>query len=231
MEYDIYNERKQINKIANDQLNNLLKNLEIKKGFYINNFPNGNINNIPSGKESTSRTVFSKANTIDSLNHNKSMNFKNNMNNSNIYENINKSTRKDNYGNDIKKGGKHKIAFADELKITASLMKKNENISKNRKSLKLSSSKHLEESLFPKLPMLIIKRRSRTPINSRSSMIKNIINIFKNNKKCKRNIEEFLINVIKFESTKKENKINAYSIKKANNLDEEVCCSCYCFVM
>ena len=231
MENDIYNERKQINKIANDKLDNVLKNLEIKKDFYIKNFPNGTVNNIPSCIESTPRTVFSKMNTIDSLRYNKSMNFKNNLNNSNIYENKIKSiTRKDNFGNDIKKGGKQKVAFADEIKISTSLMKiKNERIPKNRKSQKFVSSQNKEEDLFP---ILILKRRSRTPINSRSSMITNFIHIFEYNKNCKKNIEDYLVNVIKFKSTKKENKINTYSIKKNINTDEEeVCCSCYCLIM
>ena len=136
-------------------------------------------------------------------------------------------TRRDNFGNEIKKGGKHKISFADEIKVAETLMenKNNKKMSKNNKYKKHYSSKCLEGE---NLSISGFQRRAITPKNSRALLKKCICNIYKNNKKI---IEDFLVNVIKIESTKKETKLNTYSIKNRIIPEEEqVCCSCYCSI-
>ena len=110
-------------------------------------------------------------------------------------------TRRDNFGNEIKKGGKQKISFADEIKVAETLMENKNNKKISNKYKKHSSSKCLEGE---NLSISDFRRRAITPKNSRALLKKCICNIYKNNKKI---IEDFLVNVIKIESTKKETKL------------------------
>lgn len=229
MNNDIYNERKQINQIVDKNLPNLLKNLNFKKSIFIPHIQNSNTNELLSNID-TSRSFLSNKTSFDLINQNKEKHIKIRLKNDiflNGEENKNHA-RRDNFGNEIKKGGKQKIAFADEINVVNSLMRfKNKNAPNQRKIKKYSSSKNLNEEI----PVFIGQKRSHTPINSRSSMIQYFFNIYKRNENNKKNLEEFLVNVIEIENLKKETKLNSYSIKKNINIDDDnVCCSCYCFI-
>lgn len=222
MENDIYNERKQIHMVVNNKFNNLLENLNQKKSHLLKNCTNININ---MDNSSNLDSTFSHKKSINSINLKKSDIKLNNDFNIVLEGNSNKANiRKDNYGNEIKKGGKQKIAFADELNLGKSLKK--EYYPKNKKK-KIFSSKNLEEE---NLDILIKKRRSYSPIYKRSSIQKFFFNIYKRN--YKKNFHDFLVDIIKIESIKKETKRNTFSIKKLNSEEEQqVCCSCYCLII
>ena len=125
-----------------------------------------------------------------------------------------KKTRVDNFGREIKKGGKHKIVFADELYLVKTIEE-----GKNKKDKK----KYKDEKYKN------IKRCNSFDICKRYLINHNIDNFCYNKKKP----EKFNnLDIIDFESTKKENKLNTYFIKKNIVVPDEdnVCCSCYCSI-
>ena len=226
MENDIYNEGNTINKIIKDKQNNLLPKLILKKELILKKIDYENLKDNTFGNQSTARSNLPKSLLQNSEIKNQLVR-KTTMpfSEENSFRSF---TRRDNFGNEIKKGGKHKISFADEIKVAETLMgnkNNNKKMSKNNKYKKHYSSKCLEGE---NLSISGFQRRAITPKNSRALLKKCICNIYKNNKKI---IEDFLVNVIKIESTKKETKLNTYSIKNRIIPEEEqVCCSCYCSI-
>lgn len=227
MENDIYNEGNTINKIIKDKKENLLPRLNLNKDFLLKKIDYENFKNNTISKLSTASSNLPK-NSLQNSENKKLLLKKSTMpfSEENSYKSY---TRRDNFGNEIKKGGKHKISFADEIKVAETIMENknnNKKMSKNNKYKKHSSTKCLEWEI---LSISVIQRRAITPKNNRDLLKKSIYNIYKNNKKILE--EDFLVNVIKIESTKKETKLNTYSIKNRINPEEEqVCCSCYCSV-
>ena len=221
MKNDIYNENKEVKKITNENQIILINNIKLTKKLLLKNLSNEN-NEMSNSKESTSRTYeFMNMYKIKSE---KKLNIP--------FSEVNSSKssiRKDNFGNEIKKGGKQKIAFADEIKVVDALFENNKNNKlKNNRKKNFSSSKCLFEDI---LSINKIKKRELTPKNSKSSLIKIINNIYKYNIN-KKYFEDLLVNVIKVESTKKETKLNTFFMNNRNNSEEEqVCCSCYCSIL
>ena len=222
MKNDIYNENKEVKKITNENQIILINNIKLTKKLLLKNLSNEN-NEMSNSKESTSRTYeFMNMYKIKSE---KKLNIP--------FSEVNSSKssiRKDNFGNEIKKGGKQKIAFADEIKVVDALFENNKNNKlKNNRKKNFPSSKCLFEDI---LSINKIKERSLTPKSSKSSLIKIINNIYKYNIN-KKYFEDLLVNVIKIESTKKETKLNTFFMNNRNNIEEEqqVCCSCYCSIL
>lgn len=221
MKNDIYNENKEVKKITNENQIILINNIKLTKKLLLKNLSNEN-NEMSNSKESTSRTYeFMNMYKIKSE---KKLNIP--------FSEVNSSKssiRKDNFGNEIKKGGKQKIAFADEIQVVNDLLENNKNNKlKNNRKKNFSSSKCLFEDI---LSINKIKKRALTPKNSKSSLIKIINNIYKYNIN-KKYFEDLLVNVIKIESTKKETKLNTFFMNNRNNSEEEqVCCSCYCSIL
>ena len=223
MENELYEERRQISKIVND---NLLKKLSLKKKVLfqelnVNDIAtiNGSINGTVSSVKSTSSSSFRFYNKLAIVSQKYS--FKKNLEEE-------PSSRKDNFGNEIKKGGKQKIAFADELNIIQSIMPKDKNENKNGRIY--SPSKDLDKRNF--FPLMRTRKRAYTLDISRASMMKNILNIKKNNTNKKRELEGPLVDVINVECIKKETKLNTYIVKKTINEEQEqdTCCTCYCSI-
>ena len=223
---DIYNENKGVRKITNENQIILINNIKLTKKLLLNNLSNEN-NEMPISKESTSRTIISNYEFMNKYK------IKSEKKLSIPFSEVNSSKssiRKDNFGNEIKKGGKQKIAFADEIKVVDSLFENNKNNKlKNNRKKNFPSSKCLFEDI---LSINKIKERSLTPKSSKSSLIKIINNIYKYNIN-KKYFEDLLVNVIKIESTKKETKLNTFFMNNRNNIEEEqqVCCSCYCSIL
>ena len=162
---------------------------------------------------------------------------KNRINIEKIYEK--KKTRFDNFGQEIKKGGKHKIVFADELHkvktidFDKNIIKKGNVNNKNNK----------RRNSFPKCK---VEKKEKKEKIERCGIIKrnNSFDICK--RYLKYHLKEFCISsisnkkpdkfinldIIDFESTKKENKLNTYFFRKNIVVPDEdnVCCSCYCSI-
>jgi len=229
MENDIYNETKRISKITE---NNSLENLIIQKRLIFNNIPNINLNDYSNTIETSSHTASSRKNILFNLKKEKEntnkLDLKKNLNILFSQDNSNKpSVRKDNYGKEIKKGGKHKIAFADDLKLIQSLMG-NESIRNSAKKPQyFSPSKTLEDII---LPITRTTKRSNTFKNNRISTVKNIYNIFKKNLNNKQKLCKPLVNVINIQCIKEETKVNTYFFRNKTAEEEQVCCSCYCSI-
>ena len=231
MENDIYNETKHISEITE---NNHLENNIKQKRFIFSNILNININDFSNTIETSFHTASSKKNilfNIENENENKNknkLNLKKNLNILFSQDELNKhNVRKDNYGKEIKKGGKHKITFADDLKLIQSLMG-NESLRNSAKKPKFFSlSKTLKDII---LPITSTSKRSNTYKNNRTSTLKNIYNIFKKNLKNKRKLCMPLVNVINIQCIKEETKVNTYFFRNNTHKEEEVCCSCYCSI-
>ena len=239
MEYDIYDKSKQITEITEE--NPILNKHSQTKKILFTQIAHINLNNFDNTIESTCQTTSSRKNLLDSC---ESKHEKDNIiNNLKIKKNLGRifseeeiirpNVRKDNYGKEIKKGGKHKIAFADDVKIMQTIMgidsiKDNER--KNQKNMSLSKSRD-EEIKRPKIER---RKRSYTLKDNRESVMKNTYNIIiQQNSKDKKKVGSPLVDVINIESQKKETKLNTYLVKNNNNKsaeEEEVFCSCYCSI-
>jgi len=224
MENELYEERRQLSKIVN---NKLLEKLSLKKKVLFQelnsndliNF-NGSINGTASSVKSTSSSSFRFFNKLPIISQKYTLK-------TNLKEEP--TSRRDNFGNEIKKGGKQKITFADELNIIQTLGQTDKK--KDRKEERIySPSKALDKR--SNFPIMRTRKRSSTLKNSRASMIKNILNIKKNNTDKKRELEGPLVDVIKIECIKNETKLNTYAIKKRTNEEQEqdTCCTCYCSI-
>lgn len=226
MDYDIYFENKIIDNSVTLKNNKILESLDLAKRLLYKENQCFNLNEGSKSKESTNHSVFSNKNSLDFSNHIKGIKIQSQIDIKNFEI---KKVRIDNFGNEIKKGGKQKIAFADEMKIIETLDENNnKNIYKRSKNKKNSSKSSIEDfKLINKN-----KIRSNTPENTKSSIKKFFYNIYKNNIKNKNYFEEYLVNEIKIECKKTETKLNTFSIRKNINSEEEeqVCCSCYCSI-
>jgi hypothetical protein len=224
MENELYEERRQLSKIVNNQL---IEKISLKKKVLFQELKtndliniNGSINATTNSVKSTSSSSFRFFNKLAIVSQKYS-----------IKKNLEEepTSRKDNFGNEIKKGGMHKIAFADELNIIQSIMPMDKN--KNSKNNRIySPSKNLgKRSIFP---IMRIRKRSSTINNSRTSMMKSLLNLTKNNTNKKRQLEGPLVDVINVECIKNETKLNTYSIKNRiiNGQEQETCCTCYCSI-
>ena len=143
-----------------------------------------------------------------------------------------KKTRKDNFGRKIKKGGKQKIVFADELDFVKpmKLDGKKINEEKNDKKYKrrITNIESKEEKNKKKEKNELFKKFKRS--NSFDISTKNCYGI-NNFYFFKRKPSKFNnLDIIDIESTKKENKLNTYFFRKNLALGDEdnVSCSCYC---
>lgn len=222
MENVLYVERRKLSKITQ---NNTIEDLNLQQKLNIN------INEIATCNESTSRTASSQnysSSNFQFLNEKKINNQKQKI--QSLKGEI-KRKRRDNFGNEIKKGGKQKIAFVDDIKMMHFTQYDNiKNNSKKRRKEKYSPSLNFQKKELPKIETI---GRSHTFISSYSFKMKNIYNIAKMKLNEKKSLEGHLVDVIKVESTKKENKINTYFVKNRNNNGEEqdVFCSCYCSII
>ena len=133
-----------------------------------------------------------------------------------------KKKRVDYFGKEIKKGGKHKITFADELYF----VDKDKNNKDNKMLRNNSFSNYLSENkkIFE---FLKSNKRSNSFEINKYKGYKYINSIINNRKKCKKFNN---VHIIDFKSTKEENKLNTYLIKKKSQFEDEdnVSCSCYC---
>lgn len=123
-------------------------------------------------------------------------------------ENIN--IRKDIFGNEIKKGGKHKISFADNVQVLKARMKL-------EKETNWNSDKRLRR----------VRGLRRSLIGLKNTKLKSRFNIESPKKKGNN-----LVEVIEIQSYKQYNK-NEFlnSIDEENNTNKEtVCCSSTCFI-
>ena len=146
-------------------------------------------------------------------------------------ESAKKKKRIDNFGRKIEKKGKQKIIFADEL-MFGGLCEKKENIKiKSNKSMKRSNS--FQKKMIKKNEFLKRNKRSYS-FDINNIRIRCIIRYFYNNfYYYKLKPKKFInVDIIDFESTKKENKLNTYFIKRNLDLTNEdnVSCSCYCSI-
>ena len=141
-----------------------------------------------------------------------------------------KKIRKDNFGQEIKKGGKQKIAFADELnfvKMDESNDIKDKKINNKKNKRKQSFNENIRITNNEKIKS--IRRFNSFDISNKfvKKYFYKIYNV--NNNKSKP--DKFNnVDIIDIESTKKENKLNTYYLKKNLNFQDEgnVSCSCYC---
>ena len=239
MEIDLYKERKNVELISKNILNKVMPSKEIYKEYLDLNIKQ-NLND-----NSDCRTISTHKNSADSLGSLKSklekeipfsvrsngFGTKQELNNIFLEET---KKRTDNFGREIKKGGKHKIAFADDLDIIKSLIpEKPENNSKHisRKSMRIKNNTPLK-NLRISFTSIKKAKRSNSLNNDRSSIKKIIYNISKKKTKSQKKFKNSIVDIINVENLKEETKLNTYSIKNrvANGEEENVCCSCYCSI-
>ena len=233
MENDLSNESNQYIMLA--------ENFEISKKGLFKHTIKAKINRDPNLDDSDSiSTHKNSADSLNSLNSNpekeipfsdRSNNQNSKINFTNIYLEETKK-RKDNFGREIKKGGKHKIAFADELDIIKSFTQDTngeKNFRKYMRNKNYSSEKNLKK-IFSNEKAI---KRSNSLSNDRNKMMKNLYNIFKVKTKSKKKFNKSLVHIIKVEKFKEENKLNTFSFKNRNFMAEEenVSCSCYCLIL
>jgi hypothetical protein len=241
----INDEKKQISIIDQKSISN--KNLNLQKLEFINDY-----------KDLKKKIVFSELESITTSTHKNSADSCNfikekeapfstrltvsELNNQRdlIYLNTDRSKkRKDYFGREIKKGGKHKISFADDLDIIKSLSPDiNNNNTNNKdinKSLEIRKSLHnnLSKRKYLLLPIISTQKRPNSYNNSRFCLIKNIYNMSKIKTKLNNKFKESNVHVINIENLKKETKLNTFLINKNKTPipeEENVCCSCYCSI-
>lgn len=140
--------------------------------------------------------------------------------------------RTDNFGHEIKKGGKHKIAFFDDLRIVNSLKPIDNSPNDSNKKVKnkrFSLNKNRKNILLS----IRTKKRSNTLVCDRSSMMKNVYNMSKIKTKSTKKFKKFFVDIINVENLKKETKMNTFSVKNRKlplAEEENVSCSCYCSI-
>lgn len=235
MQDNLSNERKEITNL--DQ--KLFSELDSSKKFLLNDYIN--LNRKINLNDFDNRTISTHKNSADSLS---SLNSKSDaplyaplhilgtkQNFTNIYLEEPR-VRKDNFGREIKKGGKHKIAFADDLDIIKSLTPENPNVCDIRKRRRINSSSSKNLNFKNSLNILKEIKRSNSFNCDRSSIIQSIYNISKQKRKSKKKLKDSIVHIIEVENLKSETKINTFSIKNRANLAEEenVSCSCYCSI-
>ena len=148
-------------------------------------------------------------------------------------EEIKPNVRKDIFGREIKKGGKHKISFADDLDIIKSLLPECKIVIEHKSSHKIGEILQKENSpsknLTYALPEIKTIKRSNSFTKGKISMMKNVYNISKIKTK---KFKKFNVDVINIENMKKETKLNTFAVKNRVVAPEEenVSCSCYCSI-
>ena len=236
MEHDLYNEKSQYQKLVPI----IVPKINISEITpYKQNFISKGISNLDDLDLGSLSTHKNSADSLNSLNSNKEkeiplslrlncLNLKQNL--ANIFAEEPKK-RRDNFGKEIKKGGKQKIAFADDLDIIKSLIPETGRQNKKRKSVRIQNDSQ-QKNVNSQLADIKMIKRSNSFINNRTSIMKNIYNITKINTKTKKKYNEAFVQIIDVENLKKENKLNTFSIKNRKVLAEEenVCCSCYCSI-
>ena len=139
--------------------------------------------------------------------------------------------RKDNFGQEIKKGGKHKICFADELGIIKSFIPDDKNLTEQitkSKKIKKYSPKNRSKYCLPKIRDI---KRSNSFKKGRNCMMKNLCNIIKIKTNSNRKFIKGNAHIINIENLKEETKLNTFFIKNRALAEEEnVSCSCYCSI-
>ena len=235
MENDIYNESNQYQQLGNIKI--LPKNLileqhknKLKENIRLEDFDIASISTHKNSADSLNSLNILAEKEIPFSFYLKAKNVKANLTNIYVEE---PQKRKDNFGQEIKKGGKHKIAFADDLDIIKSIIpeKGKEYISKkSNEFINLSSSKNLSGSL----PIIKEIKRSNSCKYDRSIIMKHIYNILKTKTKSKQKFKKSFIHIINVENLKGETKLNTYSIKNRKRIilpeEENVSCSCYCSI-
>ena len=232
MKNDLYIEKIQSTLESENKINHI----QLSKKLFINDYDN--INSNQNMNDNANVTLSTHKSSIDSLSsfQEKEIPSTYRTNLSNAQKNAlniiveEPKKRKDNFGREIKKGGKHKIAFADDLQIIKSLMPdNNENNSKKSSKIKKYSPSKKTESFLP--PISNFKRTNTITI-PKSSMKKNIYNISKIRNNRIKDSKKVIVDVINIENLKKETKLNTYSVKNRLALAEEenVSCSCYCSI-
>lgn len=152
-------------------------------------------------------------NNLNKIENNRYLDDENKDDNSN--ENIN--VRKDIYGTEIKKGGNHKISFADNVQVLRARMKyekeSNQEVTNWNSDKKIRRIRGLKRSL---LGLKNIKLKSRFNIESPKKKVNN------------------LVEVIEIPSYKEYNKTEYLNPKDDENENdtgkETVCCSITCFI-
>ena len=148
-----------------------------------------------------------------------------------------KKTRIDNFGREIKKGGKHKIVFADELHFVKTKeigkSKINKKGDKNESGfIRRNTYSEFREENMKNSEILKYGKRSNSFDISAKYLIKHYYNIYNLNKGKGKSNKFHNLDIVDFESTKKENKLNTYFLKRNLIIPDEgnVCCSCYCSI-
>jgi len=223
-------ERKQISLIN-------VKPLNFTKNLLFNDY--SGLKKVENINEFDKVTVSTHKNSADSYNLNteKEIPFSARTNTLNIQKDLSdisiegQKKRKDYFGREIKKGGKHKIVFADDLDIIKSLAPEIKSERHCQKINKLRRSSPLKNNVFS-LPSIIATKRSNSPSNSRLCLMKNIYNISKIKTKSKKKFKESIVQVINIENLKEQTKLNTFSMKNRIAMPEEenVSCSCYCSI-
>ena len=135
---------------------------------------------------------------------------------------LKKKKRVDNFGKEIKKGGKHKIVFADELPFIKKIS--NKNIKRKNSFLDKINNNKKEYEIFEN------NKRSYSFEINKKCVYKNINNIIIQGKEKSKKFNN--VHIIDFKSTKEENKLNTYLMKKNMQFvdNDKVSCSCYCSI-
>ncbi len=232
MQNDIYNKRKQTSLINAKNVESL-----ITKNLLLNDY--SGLQKIQNINEFDNETVSTHKNSADSYNLNtekelplsaRTCTLNRQKDLSDIYFEEQKK-RKDYFGREIKKGGKHKIVFADDLDIIKSLELETKSEKHFQKINKLRRSLSTKNNDFS-LPSIITAKRSNSHNNSRLYLMKNIYNISKIKTKSRKKFKKSIVQVIKIENLKKQTKLNTFSMKNRIAIPEEenVSCSCYCSI-
>ena len=139
----------------------------------------------------------------------------------------NLNVRRDIYGNEIKKGGKHKISFADNAHILRSRKKLPEGgttLYRNRHRQSLELVNNNSDNKIPKFRSL-----SRSIVGLKNNKFKKKYDFENSDKKI-----ISLVEVIEIQNYKEFNKISDNYIPEENennkDIQEAVCCSGTCFI-
>ena len=217
---------------------NSFKEKNDHKIFNFNDFIHNN--ETTNKNEQDSITVSTHKNSCDPLSNNYANEFKRKNNFHSFHKKMpikdifmeEPTKRKDNFGKEIKKGGKQKIAFADDLDIIKSFIPKNKNnevqLNKSGKTKQFSPEKKSRYNLEDNGDI----KRANSLKNGRSCMMKNFYNIFKGKSNLNKKFGNCNGHIIKIENLKEETKLNTFIVnKKALVVEENVSCSCYCSII
>ena len=217
------------NSIALDTFQNIekeIRNISNKENIILNrNTKNKDIlSDIESTGNNSDKLENRTINFTESNNHLKRVENKRYLDDDNKDKksNENSNARKDIYGEEIKKGGKHKISFADNVQVLRARMKLEKESIPDKNSLEVTnwnSDKKIRR----------IRGLRRSLIGLKNAKLKSRFNIESPKKKVNN-----LVEVIEIPSYKQYNK-NEYlnfpedEIQNSTN-KETICCSSICFI-